>query len=323
MINDANFLELKTKLGEAKSQVSKVIVGQASVVDQALIAILTRQHALIEGVPGVAKTLLVRTLAHVLGTEFGRIQFTADMMPSDITGMNVFDSKRGEFSLVRGPVFTEFLLADEINRSPARTQAGLLEAMQERSVTIDRQTHQLSDNFLVFATQNPIEHEGTYPLAEAQKDRFLMQIDIGLPERQEELTLAQRTLGYDAPEETLKQGGILPVLGPGALAGLRAQLHSVVVRPELLAYAVDIVRRTRSDDAVLVGAGPRGTQALLLAARAHAAISGRDFVTPDDIRSLVGPTLGHRTVLKPEYDLEGLTVPEVLGRVTLEVPVPQ
>ncbi len=323
MINAANFLELKTKLGEAKSQVSKVIVGQASVVDQALIAILTRQHALIEGVPGVAKTLLVRTLAHVLGTEFGRIQFTPDMMPSDITGMNVFDSKRGEFSLVRGPIFTEFLLADEINRSPARTQAGLLEAMQERSVTIDRQTYKLSDNFLVFATQNPIDHEGTYPLAEAQKDRFLMKIDIGLPERQEELTLAQRTLGYDAPEETLKQGGILPVLGHGALEGLRAQLHSVVVRPELLAYAVDIVRRTRSDDAVLVGAGPRGTQALLLAARAHAAISGRDFVTPDDIRSLVGPTLGHRTVLKPEFDLEGLTVPEVLARVTLEVPVPQ
>ncbi|MDX2054585.1 MAG: MoxR family ATPase [Polyangiaceae bacterium] len=316
-------LSLTSTLDRARSQISKVIVGQAAVVDQALIAVLTRQHALIEGVPGVAKTLLVRTLAHVLGAEFGRIQFTPDMMPSDITGMNVFDTKRGEFQLVRGPIFTEFLLADEINRSPARTQAGLLEAMQERSVTIDRVTYKLSDNFIVFATQNPIEHEGTYPLAEAQKDRFLMKIDVGLPERAEELTLGQRTLGLDAPEATLKQGGLVPVLTAQALDTLRGELQRVVVRPELLTYAVDVVRRTRVDEAVLVGAGPRGTQALLLAARAHAAICGRDFVTPDDIRKLVVPTLAHRTVLKPEYDLEGLTIAEVLARVMTEVPVPQ
>src|SRR5437016_12899706 len=191
---------LKEVLSRSRQEVAKVIIGQAEVVDKALIAIFTGQHALIEGVPGVAKTLLVRTLAHVLGCDFSRIQFTPDLMPADITGTNVFNLQRNEFALVKGPVFTAFLLADEINRAPAKTQSALLQAMQERLVTIDRQTHVLSPNFTVFATQNPIEYEGTYPLPEAQKDRFMLKITMNPPGREEELPLARRTLGADSPE---------------------------------------------------------------------------------------------------------------------------
>src|SRR5580765_6837740 len=194
---------LKEVLALARREVAKVIIGQEDVVDKALIAIFTGQHALIEGVPGVAKTMLVRTLGHVLGCEFARIQFTPDLMPTDITGTNVFNLQRNEFTLIKGPVFTSFLLADEINRAPAKTQSALLQAMQERTVTIDRETHALSSNFTVFATQNPIEYEGTYPLPEAQKDRFMLKITMAPPAREEELSLAQRTLGPESPEATL------------------------------------------------------------------------------------------------------------------------
>src|SRR4051812_24665426 len=201
-----NTERLKEVLVLARHEVAKVIIGQADVVDRALIAIFTGQHALIEGVPGVAKTLLVRTLAHVLGCEFARIQFTPDLMPADITGTNVFNLQRNEFTLIKGPVFTTFLLADEINRAPAKTQSALLQAMQERNVTIDRETHQLSENFTVFATQNPIEYEGTYPLPEAQKDRFMVKITMATPGRDEEFLLAQRMLGTESPEATLARG---------------------------------------------------------------------------------------------------------------------
>src|SRR6266436_2449500 len=197
---------LKEVLTQARHETGKVIIGQHEVIERALIAILTGNHALIEGVPGVAKTLLVRTLAHVLGCEFARIQFTPDLMPADITGTNIFNFARNEFTLVRGPVFTSFLLADEINRAPAKTQSALLQAMQERHVTIDRETHALSENFTVFATQNPIEYEGTYPLPEAQKDRFLLKVPISAPDRDHELELATRTLGANAPEACLERG---------------------------------------------------------------------------------------------------------------------
>src|SRR5579871_1645713 len=200
--------KLQDVLARVKAEVAKVIIGQHPVVDQAMIVIFTGQHALIEGVPGVAKTLLTRTLAHVLGCEFARIQFTPDLMPADITGTNVFNLQRNEFTLIRGPVFTSFLLADEINRAPAKTQSALLQAMQERSVTIDRETYTLSENFAVFATQNPIEYEGTYPLPEAQKDRFLLKIPISAPDRDAELELAKRMLGTNAPEATLERGEV-------------------------------------------------------------------------------------------------------------------
>ncbi len=209
---DSAMDRLKEVLSRARQEVAKVIIGQAEVVDQALIVIFTNNHALVEGVPGVAKTLLVRTLAGVLGCEFGRIQFTPDLMPADITGTNVFDLKKAEFTLVRGPVFTTFLLADEINRAPAKTQSALLQAMQERAVTIDRGTFPLPKDFTVFATQNPIEYEGTYPLPEAQKDRFMLKIVMDYPGREEELTLARRMIGQESPEDVLALGGVKPVI---------------------------------------------------------------------------------------------------------------
>jgi len=310
-------------LKEARGEVGKVIVGQDQAIDRALIAIFTGHHALVEGVPGVAKTLLVRTLARVLGCEFGRIQFTPDLMPADITGTNVFNLKTGEFALIRGPIFTTFLLADEINRAPAKTQSALLQAMQERTVTIDRETHRLSPGFTVFATQNPIEYEGTYPLPEAQKDRFMLKITMGCPARDEELALARRTLSDESPEATLAAGKVRGVVGPGVLEGLRRSLEALTVREDLLAYVVDIVRRSREHESVLVGAGPRATQALLLASRAHAALDGRDFVTPDDIRTMAYAVLEHRIILRPEFEIEGLALGEVIGRILQDVAVPR
>jgi len=314
---------LKEVLGRVRDEVSRVIIGQRDVVDLALVAIFTRQHALVEGVPGIAKTLLVRTLAHALGCDFARIQFTPDLMPADIIGTNVFDMRSGAFTLVKGPVFTSFLLADEINRAPSKTQSALLQAMQERCVTIDRDTHVLSPLFTVFATQNPIEYEGTYPLPEAQKDRFMLKIRMDCPDRAGELDLARRMLGADAPESTLANGGVQRIISQEDLTGMHGLLAQVVVRDELLAYMVDVVRRTRADNAILVGAGPRATQSLILASRVYAAIHGRDFVTPDDVKTLAVPVLEHRLVLRPEYEIEGLGVDEVIQRILQEVPVPR
>ena len=225
---------------------------------------------------------------------------------------------------MRGPVFTTFLLADEINRAPAKTQSALLQAMQERQVTIDRETYELSPNFTVFATQNPIESEGTYPLPEAQRDRFLFKISMPYPAREDELHLAQATLSaQEAPEKLLANGVVRPVMTAEALASLRADLNGITVREELVAYAVDVVRGTRSQESILVGAGPRATQALLLASRAAAAIDGRDFVTPDDVRALAVPVLEHRLMLRPEFEIEGLTFAEVIGQTLEKVAVPK
>ena len=314
---------IKDLLQRARAEVRKVIIGQEAVIDQALIAIITGHHALIEGVPGVAKTLLVRTLARVLGCEYNRIQFTPDLMPADITGTTIYDMSRGEFTLVKGPIFTTFLLADEINRAPAKTQSALLQAMQERRVTIDRETHALSGNFTVFATQNPVDYEGTYPLPEAQKDRFMLKIGMSVPDRAEELELAQRMLGTESPEATLAGGAVQAVISEADLLDLRRALETITVREELVAYVVDVIRATRASDQVLIGAGPRATQALLLASRAAAAIAGRDFVTPDDVKSLCEPVIGHRLILRPEYELEGVTINEVIGKITEQVSVPR
>ncbi|HLP02739.1 MAG TPA: MoxR family ATPase [Opitutaceae bacterium] len=315
--------QLTATLAAARAEVAKVVIGQDRAVELALVTLLTRQHALIEGVPGVAKTLLVRTLARVLGASSGRVQFTPDLMPSDITGTNVFNLHRNEFLLVRGPVFTAFLLADEINRAPAKTQAALLQAMQERQVSIDRETHALDPDFTVFATQNPADSEGTYPLPEAQKDRFMVKIQMAPPARDEELQLAKRMLGRDTPEAALAAGAVQPVLPSGQLAELRAALEQLTLRDEITTYVVDIVRATRSHESVLVGAGPRATQCLLLGARAAAALAGRDYVTPDDVRGLAPAVLGHRLVLRPEFEIEGLTIDEVLARILEQVAVPR
>ena len=319
----ADLERLTSILKLTRQEVAKVIIGQESVVEQALVVIITGNHALIEGVPGIAKTLLVRTLAHVLGCEFGRIQFTPDLMPADIIGTNVFSLQRNEFQLVKGPIFTSFLLADEINRAPAKTQSALLQAMQERAVSIDREEHKLPPNFTVFATQNPIEHEGTYPLPEAQKDRFMLKIRMDCPSREEELELAFRMLGNEAPEARLAAGCVERVLKTELVDELRRELQTLTVRPELVSYVVDVVRASRNHESVLVGAGPRATQYLLLASRAVAALAGRDFVTPDDVRSMAFPVMGHRLILRPEYEIEGMNIEEVIGRILQMVEVPR
>ena len=315
--------EIKDTLTRARNEISKVIIGQQEVIERALIAIFSGQHALVEGVPGVAKTLLVRTLARVLGCEYNRIQFTPDLMPADITGTNVFNLQRNEFTLIKGPVFTTFLLADEINRAPAKTQSALLQAMQERQVTIDRDSHHLSPNFTVFATQNPVEYEGTYPLPEAQKDRFMLKIRMEPPARDEEIMLAQRMIDETSPEATLAAGAVQAVISGDDLTRMRHGLNAILVRPELLGYMVDLVRGTRTHDSVLIGAGPRATQSLLLASQAEAAIAGRDFVTPDDIKMMTLPVLEHRIILRPEFEIEGLTIAEVIEKVIEGVTVPR
>jgi MoxR-like ATPase len=320
---NASLEQLQSSLARVKSEVGRVIIGQDEVIRQSLVVILTRHHALIEGVPGVAKTLLTRTFAQTMGCPFARIQFTPDLMPADITGTNVFSLQRNEFTLIPGPVFTTFLLADEINRAPAKTQSALLQAMQERAVTIDRQTYTLSPSFTVFATMNPVESEGTYPLPEAQKDRFMLKIVMEAPNREQELELANRMLGNNSPEAVLLRGEVQPVLQEADLETMRASLEQVSLRSELMQYLVDVIRMTRSHDSILAGGGPRATQALLLASRALAAIEERDFVTPDDVRTMARPVLEHRLILRPESEIEGVTAGEVIQEILQKVPVPR
>jgi MoxR-like ATPase len=300
-----------------------VIVGQDEAIDLAIVTLLAGGHALIEGVPGVGKTLLVKTLARSVDGEFQRIQFTPDLMPADITGTSIFDLRKQEFRLVRGPVFTNFLLADEINRAPAKTQSALLEAMQERQVTIDRETCALPSVFVVFATQNPIEHQGTYPLPEAQKDRFLVKIRMGYPTAEDENELAKLVAAGEAPERRLAEEFREQVLQPGELEQLRAIVAQVRVSDAISRYIVDVARQTRQHPAVWVGAGPRATLALLSATRALAALEERDFVVPEDVKALAGPVLEHRMLLRPEFEMEGAEIREVVKSVLEAVEVPR
>jgi MoxR-like ATPase len=306
-----------------KQEVKKIIIGQDEVIDLLLIPIIAKQHALIEGVPGVAKTLLVKTLAKCLSLKNGRIQFTPDLMPSDITGTNVFSMKNNEFEFIPGPIFTTFLLADEINRAPAKTQSALLQAMQERTVSIDNELYTLDSNFTVFATQNPIEHEGTYPLPEAQKDRFMLKVNMGYPSEEEENALAQRMLNNNAPEKDLESGIVESILSPELLDELRNEINQIIISPELSQYIVKIIRKTRESEMILVGAGPRATQAMIIGCRIHAALDGRDYITPDDVKYLARPILSHRIILRPEYEMEGLTEEEAIKQILIEIPVPR
>jgi len=306
-----------------REALGRVIVGQNQAIDLAMVTLLAGGHALIEGVPGVGKTLLVKALASAVAGEFQRIQFTPDLMPADITGTSVFDLRTQEFRLVRGPIFTNFLLADEINRAPAKTQSALLEAMQERQVTIDRQSCALPSVFVVFATQNPIEHQGTYPLPEAQKDRFLVKIRMGYPDAQEENELAMRVAAGEAPERRLAEDLRVPVLQPGELEQLRAATTQVRVSEAICSYIVNVARQTRQHASVWVGAGPRATLALLSASRALAALEERDFVIPEDVKTLAAPVLEHRIVLRPEFEMEGVEIREVINAVLEAVEVPR
>ncbi len=300
----------------------RVIIGQRNALDQALITILAGGHALIEGVPGIAKTMLVRTLAHLLGCEFQRVQFTHDLTPKSIIGVHTYNEQTGVYDLIKGPLFCGFLLADEINRAPAITQAALLQAMQERRVTIDRQTYSLSPNFCVFATQNPVESVGIYPLPEAQKDRFLLKILMGYPEKDEERILAARTLTREAPEILLDLGAVQPLLTEERLIQVREALNSITVPDAILRYIVELVRVTRIHTSVKVGAGPRATQALVLTSRAHAALRGRAETAVDDVRAMALPCLEHRIILKADFAEKGLSCAETVHHILTSVPAP-
>src|SRR5919199_129169 len=295
-----------TTVEHIRTELSKVIVGQDEVVEQVLVALLAEGHALLEGVPGTAKTLLVKTLARILGADFSRIQFTPDLMPSDITGTNVFNTATATFSLRRGPVFTDVLLADEINRTPPKTQAALLEAMEERRVTIAGEFYRLSPLFTVFATENPIEYEGTYPLPEAQLDRFLLKVLVGYPSPDEEARVVGNwDAGFNA--RRLEQVDIRPLAEPEALMHCRAEIQSGRVELGVQRYLVELVRRTREHPSVAYGASPRAAVALLLCSKALAAMRGRDFATPDDVKAIAPAALRHRLGLRAEAELDGAT----------------
>ena len=303
-----------------RTELAKAIVGQSEVLDRFLQVLLCGGHALVEGVPGLAKTLAVKALARIGELQFQRVQCTADLMPADVIGTNVFNMASGTFSLHRGPIFTDLLLVDEINRTPPRTQAALLEAMEERQVTIDGAGHRLSDFFTVFATQNPIEFEGTYPLPEAQLDRFLMKIRIGYPGAEQEAEILQHYQdGFDARE--LGQLGLVP-MESACLGAARREVQAVHVEPGLFRYITSIARRTRDWPSLSLGASPRAAISLLFVAKATAAMDGRDFVIPDDVKAAASPVLRHRLLLKPEADLEGITADQVIAEVLAAVEVP-
>ncbi|HKC71891.1 MAG TPA: MoxR family ATPase [Terriglobales bacterium] len=306
---------------QARAQLGKVLVGQDELIQQLLVVVLCRGHALIEGVPGLAKTLAVKALAKVLQLDFQRVQCTPDLMPADVIGGNIFNSVTGSFSLHRGPLFTDLLLVDEINRTPPRTQSALLESMEEAQVTIDGTRHQLSDFFTVFATQNPIEFEGTYPLPEAQLDRFLLKIRVGYPSGEEEIAILQRyQAGFDARQLERME---LQAVGAEALREARAAVSSVQVEPGIFRYVSELVRRSRDWPSLSLGASPRAGLSLLLAAKAIAAMEGRDYLVPDDVKQIAPAVLRHRVVLKPEADLEGVSAEQVMRDLLAAVEVPK
>ena len=303
-----------------REEVAKVVVGQDAVLTGLVVALLVRGHVLLEGVPGVAKTLLVKVLATTLDLEFRRVQFTPDLMPSDVTGQMILEG--ATFRFRAGPAFTNLLLADEINRTPPKTQAALLEAMEERQVTIDGVSRPLPDPFVVIATQNPVEYEGTYPLPEAQLDRFLLKLAVPYPTAdQEAMVLARHNAGMDPHD--LDSLGIRAVAGAADLAAARRQVSAVAVEDKVLSYIVAIVRATRESPSLALGASPRGATMMLWAAKAWAYLAGKPFVTPDEVKAVAKPALRHRVMLRPEVELEGVTADGVLDGVLAAVPVPR
>ncbi len=305
-----------------REEIAKAVVGQDGAVSGLVAALLVRGHVLLEGVPGVAKTLLVKTLAATLDLGFRRVQFTPDLMPSDVTGQVIFEQRDGSFRFREGPIFTNLLLADEINRTPPKTQAALLEAMEERQVSVEGAARALPDPFLVVATQNPVEYEGTYPLPEAQLDRFLFKLVVGYPTpEQEQLVLARHDAGMDPHD--LAGLGVRAVAGADDLAAGRQEVTKVPVEPPVQAYIVAIARATRSSPSLSLGVSPRGATMLLHAAKAWAWLAGRPFVTPDEVKAVAKPTLRHRVELRPEVELEGVTPDGVLDGILAAVPVPR
>ena len=314
--------DARQALHALRTEVAKAIVGQDAAVTGLVIALLCRGHVLLEGVPGVAKTLLVRTMSAALSLGTKRVQFTPDLMPGDVTGSLVYDARSGQFSFRQGPVFTNLLLADEINRTPPKTQAALLEAMEERQVTVEGEPRALPDPFIVVATQNPVEYEGTYPLPEAQLDRFLLKLTMPLPSRDDEVdVLTRHSEGFDPRD--LAGAGVRPVAGAADLEAGRAAVSRVTLAPDVIGYVVDLARATRQSPSLQLGVSPRGATALMSAARAWAWLSGRDYVIPDDVKALARPALRHRVELRAEAELEGVTAEAVLDGVLGSVPVPR
>jgi MoxR-like ATPase len=307
-------MSVETTSAAIRAEVAKAISGQERTVEQALVAILANGHVLLEGVPGVAKTLLVRSLAQTLNLEYGRVQFTPDLMPSDVIGTSVWDPKSNDFKLRRGPIFVNVLLADEINRTPPKTQAALLEAMEERQATIDGEPHPLPPPFIVFATQNPVDFEGTYPLPEAQQDRFLLKVLVDYPEQAAEIDVLRRHHAGFRPQ-SLGEAGIQPVVSIEGIRELQEEVRTTVVEDKVFDYIYQIVQATRRSNEILVGASPRAGIALLNCSKAIARLRGREFVIPDDVKELALPVLRHRVLLRPEAEVEGLTVDRVLTSV--------
>jgi MoxR-like ATPase len=313
---------IRERVEALRAEIHKVVIGQDGALDLLLTALLSDGHVLVEGVPGTAKTLLARAFAATLGVGFNRVQFTPDLMPGDVLGTNLFDFRTNAFQLTRGPIFTDVLVADEINRTPPKTQAALLQAMQERAVTIDGVTYPLPPAFLVIATQNPIEQEGTYPLPEAQLDRFLFKVTMGYPARDEERTMV-RVHGHRTASPPIEVFGIQKVAGLQDLLAMRQAVAAIRLEDPVLDYVVDLVRATRGRPALLCGASPRSASMLAIAARARAALAGRAFVIPDDVKQLALPVLRHRVVLAPGAEIEGMTTDLVVRRILEEVEAPR
>ncbi|WP_246187033.1 AAA family ATPase [Microlunatus speluncae] len=312
----------RSALSALRDEVGKAVVGQESAVTSLIIALICRGHILLEGVPGTAKTLMVRAFSQAMRLDTKRVQFTPDLMPGDITGSVIYDSRTSEFTFRQGPVFTNLLLADEINRTPPKTQSALLEAMEERQVSVDGTPRPLPDPFIVAATQNPVEYEGTYPLPEAQLDRFLMKIKIDLPQRDAEIEILNRHAhGFDPRD--LEAAGLSPVASSEDLWQARRETQAVLVQPQVQAYIVDVVRATRQSPSLQLGVSPRGATAILNTARAWAWLSGRDYVSPDDVKALAFATLRHRVALRAEAELEGVTADSVIESILATVPVPR
>ncbi|MCG2827095.1 MAG: MoxR family ATPase [Thermoplasmatales archaeon] len=300
-----------------RREVAKAIIGKNDVLRMVEVGILSNGNILFEDFPGLAKTLIANTFSKVLGCKFRRIQFTPDLLPSDITGIYIYNEKEGDFKFRPGPIFTNILLADEINRAPPKTQAALLEAMQEKQVTIEGITHTLPEPFIVLATQNPIEYEGTYPLPEAQLDRFMMKMNVGYPNRDEEDEILRRRA-----ERKKDEVNIETLTDPKKVLGMQKAVENVHVDPAVRRYMVEIVTRTREEPGVMVGASPRGSQALFKLSRAFAAVNGRDFVLPDDVKNVAVPGLKHRLILRPEARIRGVKTENIINKILSEIPVP-
>ena len=317
-----NLEQLQHVNARIRAEIERVVVGQEEAITLLLVALLAKGHILFEGVPGTAKTLLARTFSELVSLEFKRIQFTPDLLPGDLLGTNLFDFSTSTFKLTRGPIFTQLLLADEINRTPPKTQAALLEAMQEKSVTIDGETHDLGAGFMVVATQNPLEQEGTYPLPEAQLDRFLFKVTVGYPTRDQERALVRRH-GHTGGMPALHTFNLQPVMDLELLEAARALVSEITLSDPMIDYIVDLIRATRSHPSLSSGASPRACNMLATAARAYAALHGRAYVIPDDVQALIGPAIAHRLMLSPAAEIEGDTALQILARIVQQIPAPR